>query len=51
MTPQKPKELSVEEVLLQESRGKAILTTETVQERTLPDNIWAERWLKKLRVD
>lgn len=51
VTPQKPRELFVEEVLLQESRGKAVLIWEPVQERILLDRIWVDRRLKKLMLD
>lgn len=52
-TPQKPKELSVEDVLLPESRDKGILICErskfwSGREQILLDWIWAERWLKRL---
>lgn len=55
-TPQKPKELSVEDVLLPESRDKDTLICErskfwSGQEPILLDRIWAERWLKRLVVD
>lgn len=51
VTLQKPRELFVEEVLLQESRGKVVLNWEPVQERILLDRIWVDRELKKLMLD
>lgn len=53
-TPQKPKELFMEGILLPESRDILICERSKFwsrQEHSLPDKIWADRWLKRLVVD